>query len=82
MKEYIDKHVASGAFQGPYMNVDDEYSSSPLGAFEKDDTGRIRVIHDMSWPAGNSVNDCIEKDKFFVSYSSVKNGVKYMVMLG
>ena len=56
---------------------------SPLGVFEKKRSpGKYRVIHDLSWPPGCSVNDYISKEKFAVSYMSVDDVVERLQHYG
>ena len=49
------------------------YRASPLGAFEKGDNGKVRVIHDLSWPPGRSVNDFIPSQECALNYVTVDN---------
>ena len=73
---YIEKHKASGAIQGPLEIANIDFRGSPLGAFEKVVNGKLRVIHDLSWPPGEAVNDSIPKDSYTVQYSTVHDAVK------
>ncbi len=47
------------------------YVASPLGAFKRAGTDKIRVIHDLSFPPNNSVNDTIDPELFTLQYISV-----------
>ena len=59
----IQKDVSKGRKLGPYESAPCPFISSPLGAFEKRRShGKYRVIHDLSWPPGQSVNEGIVKD--------------------
>ena len=53
--EYIDNHLHTGAIEGPLTEVSQKYRTSPIGAFLKKDSEKVRVIHDLSHPAGISV---------------------------
>ena len=75
VQEYIETHRQSGAIEGPLQNVSERYRTSPIGAFLKDDGVRVRVIHDLSHPPGQAVNDFINKEEARVSYSSVADAV-------
>ena len=55
---------------------------SPLGAFQRKRDGKVRVIHDLSWPPGASVNDRISKDEFSVSYISIKFAINLIHKYG
>ena len=39
---------------------------------------KVQVIHDLSWPPGQSVNDFIDKDKFSVQYMFIDNVVSHV----
>ena len=74
--EYIDNHLQTGAIEGPLTEVSQKYRTSPIGAFLKKDSDKVHVIHDLSHPAGISVNDSISKEESSVCYSSVQDAVK------
>ena len=73
--EYIGIHLTSGAIELIPEN-ETEFRLSPLGAFPKKNSQKIRVIHDLSWPPGESVNDGIDKEDFSVRYTSISDAVK------
>ncbi|OWZ04331.1 hypothetical protein PHMEG_00023782 [Phytophthora megakarya] len=66
------KSIRDGQVQGKFLVVDadllERWSSvhcSPFGAVEKSDVDpdtEVRVIHDLSFPAGFSTNDNLDKD--------------------
>ena len=49
---------------------------SPLGAFLKKNSSKLRVIHDLSYPPTESVNDHIDKDSYSVRYYRVMDAVQ------
>jgi len=52
----------------PFIN----FVGSPMGAFlKKRSSTKVRVIHDLSWPPGSSVNDHISAELFSLQYMSV-----------
>ena len=52
----------------PFIN----FVGSPMGAFlKKRSSTKVRVIHDLSWPPGLSVNDHISSELFSLQYMSV-----------
>ena len=58
---YIDTEMGWGALAGPFEGPPVVYfHSSPLMTRPKKDSDRRRVIVDLSWPDGASVNDGIE----------------------
>ena len=51
---------------------------SPLNSVPKQDSSELRIIVDLSWPAGTSVNDCISSSRYlgddiFLTYPTVDN---------
>ena len=54
---------------------------SGLGVVQKKN-GKFRVIHDLSFPRGNSVNDAIPPGAFSLQYESVDTSVKAIMKLG
>ena len=44
---------------------------SPVGVVPKKEKGQFCLIQHLSWPEGQSVNDCISDELAMVSYSSV-----------
>ena len=76
VQKYINKHIAAGAIEGPLPTLPSDFRGSPLGAFEKGAAKKLRIIHDLSWPPGGSVNDNIDKEDFTVQYTSVHEAVR------
>ena len=72
---YIQKHIKNGAIEGPLPVLGHGYRCSPLGAFEKQ-PGKVRVVHDLSWPPGRAVNDYINKEEYSVRYTTVLEAVQ------
>ena len=68
VNEYINRHIRSGAIEGPLDVIPRNFVGSPLGAFEKGSPKKLRIIHDLSWPPGGAVNDHIDKDDYSVQY--------------
>ena len=66
MEKYLTKEIQQGAVVGPFDCVPFEHRVGvfPLSTREKRDTDERRVIMDLSWPTGESVNDGITKDQF------------------
>ena len=66
MDEYIAGELKSGTLLGPFTS--NPFSSqaiiSPLSSTEKRDYTERRVIMDLSFPPGNSVNDKIPRDEY------------------
>ena len=66
IEECIKKERNRGAICGPFQEI--PFSSrvgvSPLSTREKRETTDHRVLMDLSWPEGQSVNSGISKDQF------------------
>ena len=75
VSEIIKKEVDSGKKFGPYLSQPlCNFVGSPMGAFQKPSANgslKMRVITDLSWPKGNSVNDYISKEISSLSYISI-----------
>ena len=77
VNEIINNDLHEGRLAGPYSTPPfPAYIVSPLGAFPKRLSTKIRVIHDLSYPVNRSVNCKIEVSEFPLSYSSVEDAVK------
>ena len=70
---YIQKELQEGSLIGPFET--NPFSSdlyiSPLSSVDKDEKSR-RVIVDLSYPSGNSVNDTIPKDEYMGKFYKLK----------
>ena len=62
--EYLKKETEKGRMIGPFYKnpFDCKIAISPLSTREKKCSSDRRIISDMSWPPGNSVNDRLSKD--------------------
>ena len=80
----IDRDVALGRKLGPFTEIPfpDSYAVSPMGAFLKKRSHKCRVVHDLSWPPSQSVNDFIPSDKYAVSYMSIDDVVYKILQYG
>ena len=79
VEDIIRQDVARGRKVGPFHTPPEHFVGSPLGAFEKKHTpGKYRVIHDLSWPPGQSVNEQITEDcsVHYVTIDDIVNQVK------
>ena len=63
--------VEAGTKLGPFSSPPfSTYVGSPLGVFPRKRSDKYRIIHDLSWPPGQSINDFISKDDSSVEYVS------------
>lgn len=68
---------------GPFLSPPhDDFVSSPLGVIPKKEPNSFRVIHDLSFPKGRSINDTIPNDLKAVSYEDFDHVVSLMVARG
>ena len=65
---YLQEELKFGAILGPYRQhpIDDAHFS-PFMTREKSGSDKRRVIIDLSWPKGASVNDGIHKDSYLAT---------------
>ena len=79
----IEKDVALGRKLGPFPCPPcATYMASPLGAFQKRSSAKVRVVHDLSYPRGHSINDFIDPEDYQVKYLSIDDVVKEIKKLG
>ena len=72
---FIREHIEDGSIEGPFFDTNSVIRCSPLGAFLKKGGEKVRVIHDLSWPPENSVNDLMDKEACRVKYVRVLDAV-------
>ena len=66
VSKYLTSEIELGRVAGPFRSAPfaDGFVISPLNTVEKRDSSERRVIVDLSWPCGSSVNDGILSDSF------------------
>ena len=66
LRQYIEKEKGHGAVMGPYARIpfQGKVGIAPLSTRPKKDSQERRVILDLSFPRGNSVNDGMTKDTY------------------
>ena len=66
VKKYIEKEIQKGAVMGPYHKIPfaSRVGISPISTRPKKGTEERRIILDLSFPPGQSVNDGIPKDTY------------------
>ena len=80
--EALNKEVSKGRIIGPLDSIPyDTFQLNPLGIVPKK-SGDFRLITNLSCPAGNSVNDCIDDIFAEVHYSSVKDALNILSKVG
>ena len=75
----IQDDLARGRLYGPFRSPPYQaFIVSPMGAFlKRDSTTKIRLIHDLSYPAAGSVNSAIDPDQFSLKYASIDDAVEH-----
>ena len=74
---FIREFIDFGSISGPLKEIPDSFHVSPIGAFKKKRNTKVRVIHDLSWPPGHSINDFISKSDHTVSYTTIDAAVEF-----
>jgi hypothetical protein len=78
----IDKECKAGRILGPFQDQPlENLKCSGVGVVPKKN-GKWRMIHHLSAPAGQSINDGISKDDFSLHYSSVDDATSILHKLG
>ena len=86
---YLSKEVQLGRIAGPFDKAPfmQGFVLSPLNTVEKRDSEERRVIVDLSWPSGHSVNDGIPSDSYLgaplsLRYPTIDDIVDAVITLG
>lgn len=75
----LNIELQTGRVLGPFDKVPiANLVVSPVYVVEKSISGKYRLIHHLSYPKGNSVNDCIINDMKTVQYCSVIDVASYI----
>ena len=74
LQRYIDKEKKYGAIMGPYKKIPFQSNTgiSPLSTRPKKNSQDRRVILDLSFPIGDSINDGIPKDSYMGFQAELK----------
>ena len=79
----IQKEVGHGRTAGPFKSPPfAKFTTSPLGAVPKKDSGDFRIIHDLSYPKYDSVNSCISRDDSAVTYETLDHFIRLLKEVG
>lgn len=83
VSEKIRKEAELGRLVGPFSDSPlPGLRVSPLGLVPKKEPGKFRLIHHLSFPKGESVNDGIDPELCSVSYASFDAAVRWVKKLG
>ena len=79
----LSKELAAGRLAGPFECPPfPKFRVSPLGVVPKKTPGEYRLIHHLSFPRGDSVNDGIAPEHASVQYARVDDAVAIIKQLG
>ncbi|XP_077155697.1 uncharacterized protein LOC143818192 [Ranitomeya variabilis] len=83
LRQKIEKEVELGRIAGPFQSLPfKNMKISPLGIIPKKEPGKYRLIHHLSHPKGDSVNDAISPEEASVSYASFDKAVELVRAAG
>ena len=67
----IDSELQQGRIAGPFSQPSPGLILSPLASVPKREANEIRLIHDLSFPKGASVNEFIPREFCYVQYELI-----------
>ena len=83
VKQKIQAEIAASRVAGPFANRPiPTLRVSPLGLVPKKEPNKFRLIHHLSYPPGNSLNDFIDPKLCSVQYTSFDEAVHMIQDLG
>lgn len=75
-KETLCKELLAGRMAGPFLDKPcKNFNLSPLGFCPKKEPNKFRLIFNLSYPHGNSVNDYIPQEYSSVQYTRVADAI-------
>ena len=83
--EYLANEVAAGCKAGPFIQPPfTDFVGSPMGIVAKKCLFPVkyRIIHDLSWPPQDSVDDHIDPDAFRCFYGSFDDAIALIIKHG
>ena len=76
VNKYLNSEIDSSRIIGPFDRPPfSNFQINPLGVVPKKESGKFRIINDLSNPAGDSINDKIDRVFTEVQYASVLDAV-------
>ncbi len=82
VQELIDSRIQQGIIAGPYKDPPPGIILSPLAAIPKKEANVIRLIHNLSYPYGNSVNSHTDREFCTVEYETLDTCLEIIHRLG
>jgi hypothetical protein len=79
----LDKEISKHRIAGPFDSAPlSNMIISPIGLVPKKTSGEYRLIHDLSFPKGNSVNSHINPEDTCVEYELLDNCIEIIQSIG
>lgn len=79
----IEKEIGLGRIAGPFQSPPfPTFRVSPIAVIPKKASSEFRLIHNLSFPENESVNDYIDKDFCSVKYASIDDAIEMIYNLG
>lgn len=83
VKNKIKAEIDAGRILGPFdSHPFQNFRLSPLGLVPKKEPNSFRLIHNLSFPKDDSLNDCMDKADASVHYTSFDDAVKMLRSFG
>ena len=83
LKMKIQKELDAGRVAGPFDKPPlPNFQVSPLGLVPKKVPGEFRVIHDLSYPKGDSINSTVSKEYATIHYQPFDDLISVIKLLG
>lgn len=74
--QHIKKEISAGRMHGPFVSPPfPQFQCSPVGLVEKKTKGEFRMIHHLSFPEGQSINDGIGPEHSHVRYATIEEAI-------
>ena len=80
INDFIEEGLRLGRIEGPHESLPPNFKVSPLGAFKRHRSNKVRPIHDLSWPPGLSTNDGIDSSEYSMSYMTIDDVIRFAQM--
>ena len=83
VRQKIRAEIDSGRIAGPFVHRPiSTLRVSPIGLVEKKTPGEFRLIHHLSFPEGESLNDFIDPDLCSVKYTHFDEAIHMVQDMG
>ena len=82
IEEYLKEEIKLNRIKGPFDHLKKPFHCAPMGVVPKSEPGKFRIIHDLSYPKGQSINDNISQEYTAVTYQSVYDAINMLQSLG